>query len=165
MHPEFERISWRLVSLGTRLATVLAVVPLAVLPVSCGGGEKEMRAALTDDGCTYEGTTTPAAPMFTVTVENQTAHFGAFALATLAAGSTIDDLEPWLEQAREQYDRSGTLPTLPPFYEQVVRSGVEAGASGLLPADVSSGRYALMCFVDDLSTWRVYAAAQLDVTG
>jgi hypothetical protein len=34
----------------------------------------------------------------------------------------------------------------------------------LLPADVSAGTYALMCFVDDLPTWRVYPAAQLDVS-
>jgi hypothetical protein len=148
-----------------RLAATLAVVPLAVLPASCGGDDGNMRATLTDDGCAYDGTTTPAGPMFTVTVENRTAHFGAFALAALAPGSTTDDLEPWLEKTREQFDRSRTLPGLPPFYEQVVRSGVEAGASGLLPADVPSGRYALMCFVDDLPTWRVYAAAQLEVTG
>jgi hypothetical protein len=111
----------------------------------------------------YEGSKTPTAPMFTITVENQTTHFGAFALAALAAGSTIDDLEPWLERAREQFKQSGTLPDLPPFYEQIVRSGVEAGASSFLPADVAAGTYALMCFVDDLPTWRVYPAAQLDV--
>ena len=46
---------------------------------------------------------------------------------------------------------------------QVVRTGVDAGATGNLPADLKPGRYALMCFVDDLPTWRVYTAAQLDV--
>ena len=154
-----------LVSFGTRLAATLAAIPLMALSAACGGGDQELRATLTEDGCTYEGTTTPAAPMFTISIENQTGYFGAFALAALAPGSTIDDLEPWLARARAQFGRSGTLPDLPPFYEQVVRSGVEAGASSSLPADVPSGRYALMCFVDDLPTWRVYPAAQLDVTG
>ena len=31
-------------------------------------------------------------------------------------------------------------------------------------ADVPAGTYALMCFVDDLPSWRVYVAAQLDVS-
>jgi hypothetical protein len=103
--------------------------------------------------------------MFTITVENQTTHSGAFALAALAAGSTIDDLEPWLERAREQFKRSGAVPDLPPFYEQAVRASVAAGGSSLLPADVPAGTYALMCFVDEPPTWRAYPAAQLDVTG
>jgi hypothetical protein len=30
---------------------------------------------------------------------------------------------------------------------------------------VPAGTYALMCFVDDLPTWRGYVAAQLTVTG
>ncbi len=122
-----------------------------------------MRLVLTDDGCTYEGDKAPAAGMFTVEVENQTEYSGAFALATIAEGSTIDDLEPYLDEARQQFGQSGTLPDWPPFYEQLVRSGVDAGASSFLPADVPAGRYALMCFVDDLPTWRIYAAAQLDV--
>lgn len=151
---------------GTRVAVTLVAITTVVLPTSCGGdAEGKMRATLTDDGCTYEGDTTPATGMFTIEVENQTGYFGAFALASLAPGSTIDDLEPWLEKARAQFTRSGTLPDLPPFYEQVVRSGVEAGTSSFLPVDVPSGTYAVMCFVDDLPTWRVYPAAQLDVTG
>jgi hypothetical protein len=103
--------------------------------------------------------------MFTIEVENLTECFGAFALAALVPGSTIDDLEPWLARAPAHFERSGTLPDLLRVYEQVVPSGVEAGASSLLPVDVSSGTYALTCFVDDLPTCRVYAAVQLDVTG
>ena len=60
--------------------------------------------------------------------------------------------------------RAAPFPTLPDYYEQIVRSGVEAGATSELPADVPAGTYALMCFVDDLPTWRVYVAEQLDVS-
>jgi hypothetical protein len=149
----------------------LAVVSFAatLLLAACGGGEAadsgEMRLTLTDDGCTYEGTKTPEAPMFTIAVENQTGYFGAFALGSIAGNSTIDDLEPYLDEAQEQFQRNGTLPDWPPFYEQMVRSGVDAGSSSSLPASVPAGRYALVCFVDDLPTWKVYAAGQLDVTG
>jgi len=149
---------------GTRAIVTLATFVTTVLLAACGGGDTEMRATLADDDCTYEGVETPAAGMFTVEVENQTVYYGAFALAAIAEGSTIDDLEPFLEKGRQHFQRSGTLPDLPAYYEQVVRAGVEAGATSLLPADVPAGTYALMCFVDDLPTWRVYVAAQLDVT-
>ena len=151
---------------GVRLAVTLATFVTTVVVAACGGGDAggEMRLTLTDDACSYEGDETPAAGMFTVEVENQTAYFGAFALAAIAEGSTIDDLQPFLEQARKQFRQSGTLPDLPAFYTQVVRVGAASGKSSVLPADVTAGRYALMCFVDDLPTWRVYVAGQLDVT-
>ena len=138
---------------------------MTVVLAACGAGsESDMKATLTVDQCTYEGNKTPAAGMFTVEVENRTEYFGAFALAALSAGHTLEDLEPHLKEARQQFARDGTLPPLPAFYEQVVRTGVEAGSTSRLPADVPAGTYALMCFVDDLPTWRIYPAAQLDVT-
>lgn len=166
---------------GIRMAVTLAAFVTTVLLAACSGGDaggegastegagsqdagSEMRLTLTDDDCTYEGDETPAVGMFTFEVENQTVYFGAFALAAIAEGSTIDDLEPFLEKARQQFQRSGTLPDPPAFYSQVVRSGVASGTSSLLPADVPAGTYALMCFIDDLPTWRVYVATQLDVT-
>ena len=109
-----------------------------------------MRATLTDDGCAYEGDETPSAGMFTVEVENQTEYVGAFALAAIAEGSTIEgDLEPFVEKARQQWQQTRTLPDLPPYYEQVVRGAAQAGEVTSLPADVPAGTYALMCFVDD----------------
>ena len=139
-------------------------MPLA----SCGvGGTNSLRATLTDDGCTYEGDTSPAAGRFTIKLANKTKFFGAFALARLSDGKTIDDLQPYLEKARREFAETGTLaaPPFPGFYEQVVRSGVGAGQSGDLPADLPTGTYALMCFADNLPMWDVYRAAQLDVTG
>jgi hypothetical protein len=124
-----------------------------------------MRLTLTDQGCTYLGDDSLESGSFTVEVENQTEYFGAFAVAGLAEGSTIGDLEAFVRQAQEQWDESETLPELPAFYTQAVRTGVEAGGSGLLPADVPAGTYVLMCFVDDLPTWRAYIAQQIEVAG
>jgi len=171
------------VTFGIRVAVTLAAFVTTVLLTACTGGDatgegdeepppstetlkpgSAMRLTLTDDDCTYEGDDTLTSGAFTAEVENQTGYFGAFALAAIAEGSTIDDLEPFLEKARQQFQQSGTLPDPPAFYEQVVRVGVDAGASSLLPADLPAGTYALMCFIDDLPTWRVYLAAQLDVT-
>jgi hypothetical protein len=124
-----------------------------------------MRLTLTDDDCTYEGDESVVSGMFTVHVDNQTEYFGAFALAGLAEGSAIGDLEACIAQAQQSWDETGTLLEPPAFYSQAVRAGVEAGQAGSLPADVPAGTYAPMCFVDDLPTWRGYAAGQLDVTG
>lgn len=113
-----------------------------------------MRLTLTDDGCAYDGEATVSSGSFTADVVNQTEHYGAFAVAGIAEGSTIGDLEAFVAQAQQTWDESGTLPEPPAFYSQAVRAGVEAGATGSLPADVPAGTYALMCFVDDLPTWR-----------
>ena len=155
-------------SLGVRAAVAIVTLIAVMLLASCSGdGGRSLRATLTDDGCTYEGDTSPDAGTFTIDVENTTKFFGAFALARLSDGKTINDLQPYLEKARRQFATSGTLPAppFPGFYEQVVRSGVEAGQDGDLQADLPAGTYALMCFADNLPMWRVYRAAQLDVTG
>ena len=153
-------------SRGVRAAVALVAVT-AVMPLaSCGGGGGNS-LQLTDDGCTYEGDTSPAAGRFTIDFANKTKFFAGVALARLSDGKSINDLQPYLEKARRQFATSGTLPAppFPGFYEQVVRSGVEAGQDGDLQADLPAGTYALMCFADNLPMWRVYRAAQLDVTG
>ena len=47
-----------------------------------------MRATLTDDGCSYDGDTSPATGVFTVDVENRTSMVGAFALARISGNAT-----------------------------------------------------------------------------
>ena len=132
------------------LVTLTAVMPLA----SCGGGGgNSLHATLTDDGCTYEGDTSPAAGRVTIDLANKTKFFGSVVVARLSDGKTINDLQPYLEKAGR----------FPDFYEQVVRWGVEAGQNADLTADLPAGTYALMCFADNLM-WDVYRAAQLDVT-
>ena len=118
-------------------------------------GGNDLRATLTDDGCTYEGDTSPAAGRFTIVFANKTKFFAEVALARLSDGKTINDLQPYLEKARP----------FPDFYEQVVRWGVEAGQKSVLAADLPAGTYALMCFADNLPMWEASRAAQLDVTG
>ena len=107
------------------------------------------RARLTNDGCTYNGDTAPTAGMFTIEVENQTEFSGSFVLLSLPEGSTVDDLQPSLEQYPRQFEREGGRLPEPPDYKFLVRSDVEAGAISALPADVPAGTYALVCFVDD----------------
>jgi hypothetical protein len=151
------------VASGTRIAVALLTAAVSLVPMACGGDEAAMRATLTNDGCTYDGDTSPTAGMFTIEVENQTEFSGSFVLLSLAEGSTVVDLQPALDQYPRQFERDGTLPE-PPDYKFLVRSDVEAGATSALPADVSAGTYAVVCFVDDVPIEKVYIAEQLDVT-
>ena len=147
------------------MAVALLTAAVSLVPMACGGDEAAMRATLTNDGCTYDGDTSPTAGMFTIEVENQTEFSGSFVLLSLAEGSTVDDLQPALEQYPRQFERDGTRLPEPPDYKFLVRSDVEAGATSALPADVPAGTYALVCFVDDdLPTEQIYIAEQLDVT-
>ena len=150
---------------STRMAVALLTAAVSLVPMACGD-LAATRARLTNDGCTYNGDTSPTAGMFTIEVENQTEFSGSFVLLSLAEGSTVDDLQPALDQYPRQFDRgTGTPLPEPPDYQLLVRSDVEAGATSALPADVPAGRYALVCFVDDdLPTEQVYIAEQLDVT-
>ena len=147
------------------MAVALLTAAVSLVPMACGD-LAATRARLTNDGCTYNGDTSPTAGMFTIEVENQTEFSGSFVLLSLAEGWTVDDLQPALDQYPRQFERERefTLPE-PPDYQLLVRSDVEAGATSALPADVPAGTYALVCFVDDdLPTEQIYIAEQLDVT-
>lgn len=122
-----------------------------------------MRLTLTDAGCTYEGDETPAAGMFTIEVENQSSKEGAFALGSIAASSTIDDLAAYVDEERQRIAQGAEILGAPAFYSQVVRVGAAPGVSSLLPADVVVGTHALTCFNDPPLT-ALYVAGQLDVT-
>ena len=101
---------------STRLAVALLTAAVSLVPMACGGDEVPMRATLTNDGCTYEGDTSPAAGMFTIEVENQTELSGSFVLLSLPEGWTVDDLQPALDQYPRQFERGWTLPE-PPDYQ------------------------------------------------
>lgn len=141
-----------------RCATLLLT---AQLLAACAGDEDATEGAPN----TESGPESPAQGSFTVEVENETEYFGAFAVARIAEGATIGDLEAYVAQARQTWDETVTLPEPPAFYSQAVRAGGEAGQTGSLPADVPAGTYALMCFVDDLPAWWGYAAGRIEVTG
>ena len=87
------------------MAVALLTAAVSLVPMACGGDEAAMRATLTNDGCTYDGDTSPTAGMFTIEVENQTEFSGSFVLLSLAEGSTVDDLQPALEQYPRQFER------------------------------------------------------------
>ena len=150
----------------TRVAVGLAASATIVLLSACGGGSgvEDVRAVLTDDGCTYQGDKAPGPGALTVEVQNQSSVDGAFALAGIAEGATIDDLNKYMNDERQRHQQGAELRGPPAFYSQVVRVGVAAGTSSQLPADLAAGRYALMCFNDDPPVWRAYLAGQLDVT-
>ncbi len=147
------------------MAVALVTAAVSLVPMACGGDGAAMHATLTNDGCTYDGDTSPTAGILTIEVENQTEFSGAFGLVSLDEGSTEDDLQSALDKYPRQFEKNGTLPKPPDFYALRGRSGVEAGASGPLSADVLAGTYAVVCFVDDkLPTKHIYIAKQLDVT-
>ena len=147
------------------MAVALLTAAVSLVPMACGGDEAAMRATLTNDGCTYDGDTSPTAGMFTIEVENQTEFSGAFVLLSLAEGSTVDDLQPALDAVPAAVRAGRARLPEPPDYTFLVRSDVEAGATSALPADVPAGTYALVCFVDDdLPTEQIHIAEQLDVT-
>ena len=146
------------------LVVTLSGIATAVLLAGCGndtGGS--MRLTLTDAGCTYEGNKTPAAGMFTIEVQNDSSKEGAFALGKIAAGSTVGDLDAYVEEERRRIQHENEIAGAPAFYSQVVRVGAAPGAGSALPADVGAGTYALTCFNDPPLT-ALYVAGQLDVT-
>ena len=102
-----------------------------------------MRVTLTDDGCTYEGDTTPAPGVFNIEVENKTSHFANFTLSALPAGKTLEDV------------RHDGLPM----------RGVGGARTGphetkVMPVNESSGRFVIGCWVHNSA-----AAAQSENPG
>jgi hypothetical protein len=79
------------VTLGRRVAASLAALAAAGgLAAGCGGdGADVMRATLTDQGCTYEGDTTPSPGLFTIQVRNESRYVTNFPLWELAEGSKL----------------------------------------------------------------------------
>ena len=121
----------------------------AVLATGCGGSDT-MRVTLTDDGCTYEGDTTPAPGVFNIEVENKTSHFAIFTMWALAAGKKLEDVQHAFEQARPAFEQ-GKEPKPGPF-EGLFAGGVadattDPGGTSVMPVNESSGRFAIGCWV------------------
>jgi hypothetical protein len=160
-----------LVARGDGLAATLGVLIVAGgFAAGCGGGADVMRATLTAEGCTYEGDTTPAPGVFRVEVRNETHDVANFAVAELAEGAKIEEIEPWYAEAREQLGQPGPYDFNPPQLKGVFSSSlVAAGATGELPVNESSGRYVVLCALD-AGSWgaggwgfRLFAATELNV--
>jgi hypothetical protein len=164
------------VTRGDRVAATLGVLAVAGgFAAGCGGGKDVMRATLTADGCSYEGDTTPTAGVFRVEVRNETHDVANFAVAELAEGAKIEEIEPWYEQARSKPGQPGPSGFLPPqlkrgSFASFASSLVAAGTTGELPVNESSGRYVVLCALDAAGSWptggwgsRLFAATELNV--
>jgi hypothetical protein len=134
------------------LTTTGLLLSTAVLATGCGGGGSDtMRATLTDDGCTYEGDTTPAPGLFNIEVENKSSHFAIFNLWALAAGKNVEDVRHAFEQARPAFEQ-GKEPkpgTFDGLFENANRASTatDPEATSVLPVNTSSGRFVIACFV------------------
>jgi hypothetical protein len=109
-----------------------------------------MRVTLTDDGCTYEGDTTPAPGIFNIEVENKTSHFATFTMWALAAGKNVEDVQHAFEQARPAFEQ-GKEPKPGPFEGLFAggRADATTGPDGtsVMPVNESSGRFVIGCWV------------------
>ena len=101
-------VAWLTQVKSALLTTTGLLLSTAVLATGCGGGGSDtMRATLTDDGCTYEGDTTPAPGLYTIEVENKTSHFAIFELWALAPGMNVEDVQHAFERATRLRARQG----------------------------------------------------------
>ncbi len=133
-----------------------------------------MRATLTDGECAYDGPASTHAGRFTIDVANDTSFFGAFFLAAVEEDSE-GDLQATIDGLLRRFKKSGESPGRVPW-RTIVGSEVGPSETSTIPADVRSGRYALLCFVGASTDTRrtsgepvppkaVYVATRLDVTG
>jgi hypothetical protein len=171
------------VTLGPGVAAWLAaLVAAGVLSAGCGGaGADVMRATLTDDGCTYEGDTTPSPGLFTIQVRNETRYVAGFALWELAEGAKVAEIEPSYAQALREWKQTGKANlNLPQLKRTISVTTVGPGAAGRpgaaseLPANESTGRYVVVCEIHAgeasatgaVELWppsHMYGAVELDV--
>ena len=125
-------------TLGRHLVVSLVALATAGVVAGCGGGGDKtgevMRATFTGDGCRYQGDTTPASGLFTIEVRNESSERAHFVLIELPAGTTLKDIESWLEEARQRHERLSGAVTL-----------VEPHATSELPGNASTGRFAVLC--------------------
>jgi len=132
-------------TLGRHLVVSLVALATAGVVAGCGGGGDKtgevMRATFTGDGCRYQGDTTPAPGLFTIEVRNESSERAAFELMELPPGTTLNDVEGWLEEARQRDEQFS-------WYHHVTWvsvTGVEPHAASELAGNASTGRFAVPC--------------------
>jgi len=107
-------------------------------------------STLSDSGCSYHGDSTPAAGPLTVKLENTSSKDGSFAIAEIAAGSTIEDLEAYMDRERVRIAAGKSVEGPPAFCEENVHLSVPAGKKSQLTGDLVAGNsYALVCLTED----------------
>ena len=139
------------------MSVTVAALIMVSLAACSGTDDSQMRATLTDDGCTYRGEKTAAAGRFTIEVEDQTGQGGHFVLKELANRLTADTVEAILENSSPEI--ASLFKDVPVF-----SSDVHGNGSGVLLADMPPGTYVLMCRRTDLAAQGPHFAAQIEVT-
>jgi hypothetical protein len=157
--------------------TSILVLVMAFL-ASCGGDSGAMQATLTDENCTYGGSTALQSGRLAIEIENQTLRFGSFGIVTLWPGETADDLALVEERiASRRLLRNRALSDVPPpLGRWIAGADVEPTTRTVLPVDVDPGRYLVLCYLHPNADERLraseiapperaYVAAQIEVTG
>ena len=81
---------------------------------------------------------------------NNAAKDGSFAIGELAADSTVDDLEAYMNRERGRVSAGKKVEGPPAFYTENVRLSVPAGTESQLTGDLLAGKtYALVCLTED----------------
>ena len=156
------------------LAVSIAAIATAVVAAGCSRNVSDddvMRVTLTGDGCRYQGDTTPTPGLFTIEVRNESSEPAHFELIELPAGTTLEDVESWFEEARQRYEQTGTY-SVRHRITWVSVTLVGSHATSELPGNASTGRFAVLCHASNGPPGRplrsvpspVIAAAELDVT-
>ena len=132
------------------LSTTGLLLSTAVLVTGCGASDT-MRVTLNDDGCTYEGDTTPAPGDLNIRVENKTPRCANFTLSALPAGKTVEDVRHAVARARK-----------PAAGDAIRMRGAGGARTGphetkVIHVDETSGRFVIGCWVHNSA-----AAAQSD---
>ena len=147
-----------------------------LLLAGCGGSDDEnMRATLTDGGCTYEGPTAHQAGRFDIAVANESRLFSGFFLAAVAKNASPDELQETIDGLLRRFTKPGESPGRAPW-RTVVGSEVDPAGTSVIPADVRAGTYVVLCFASRPTDTRqssnepvppkaIYVATRLDVTG
>jgi hypothetical protein len=147
------------------LALSFATLATVCVAAGCGGDSGDsgvMRVTLGGEGCSYEGSTTPAAGTFAVDVRNDTNRPANFVLMKLPKDATLKDVEAWFHQALRTWRRTGKYVLRPIAW--VSNTEVPAHAASELPANVPAGRLAVLCAPGDQPRSDIIAVAALNVT-
>lgn len=134
------------------MARTLALAPLlavTALLVSCSGETGALHATLTDDECTFEGSTSGQAGRLSIEVENTTFRFGSFGVVALYTGESVDDIALVREriESRRLLRNRARSDVPPPFGRWIAGADVEPTTRTFLPVDADAGRYAVVCYL------------------
>jgi len=152
--------------LRSRLALSFVIVATAAFAAGCSDDsshESVMRVTLTGDSCRYEGTTTPPGT-FAIDVRNDTNKPASFALVMLPKDATLKDVQTRFDQAFKRWQKTGKYVLRRPM-SWYFSAHVAPHAASELPANVSAGRWAVLCVRGNpYPPADATASAELDVT-